>query len=77
MVTEDRLISAQTKETFSPLISKFFQFFSQLMCSACSSLQVGEFGAHHAYKGQNLGTKVTLSAKFDPGFSQVNENIDK
>ena len=33
MVTEDRLISVQTKETISTLINKFFEILSEPMCS--------------------------------------------
>ena len=55
MVTEDRLISAQTKETFSPLINKIFQFFPRPLCSACSSLKV-------SYKSQ--GTSCPKNSEF-------------
>ena len=33
MVTEDCLISVQTKETISTLINKFFEILSEPMCS--------------------------------------------
>ena len=77
MVTEDRLISVQTKETFSPLINKFFQFFLKHYVQLVRLYKyVIKVRAHHAYRAENLGTKVALSAEFDPGLSQLNENTD-
>ena len=64
MVTEDRLIFAQTKDFITTFKSFFTFFFNQCIQLVRLDKLVIEFEAHHASVTQNSGTEMTLSAWF-------------